>query len=390
MAVKKDADSCCGGKSVSIRESKPCCNPAVDVAGLQSMPQAAPDHSVPFSSCLPGVYWVKGSVDTPFGGIPRVGTSLTFRDTLGSWKARWGINRMSYTISPGLYSAGEPDDTSPVLVTANYKMSFDRLRKELDGVDAWIMVLDTKGINVWCAAGKGTFGTEEIIRRISAVQLSQVVSHRVIVLPQLGAPGLAAHEVRKRSGFTVIYGPVRARDIKEFFRAGMKATRQMRTVEFSLSDRLVLTPIEVVHTLKPLVLIAAALLIIHFTGLVTISFSALYPFIGAIAIGTVISPVLLPWIPGRAFSLKGCLTGLVWALLVLCLKGGSFQHGGILNGLSLLLFLPAISAFLTLNFTGASTYTSLSGVKREMKVAIPAIIASASTGVGLWLVGYFV
>jgi hypothetical protein len=47
------------------------------------------------------------------------------------------------------------------------------------------------------------------------------------------------------------------------------------------------------------------------------------------------------------------------------------------------LLLPAISAFLALNFTGSSTYTSLSGVVREMKVAIPAILMAAGLGFGL-------
>jgi hypothetical protein len=39
---------------------------------------------------------------------------------------------------------------------------------------------DTKGINVWCAAWKGTFGTEELIRRIETSGLAAVVSHRTL------------------------------------------------------------------------------------------------------------------------------------------------------------------------------------------------------------------
>ena len=80
--------------------------------------------------------------------IMQTSTELTVSDILGTWKARWGINRMNYKVEPGLYCIGKPDSNSPVLVTANYKMSFDMLRKELNGIDAWILVLDTKGINV--------------------------------------------------------------------------------------------------------------------------------------------------------------------------------------------------------------------------------------------------
>ena len=157
---------------------------------------------------------------------------------------------MNYKINPGLYAVGTPDNTSPVLVTANYKLTFDALRKELFELNAWILVLDTKGINVWCAAAKGTFATKELVTRIAEVKLSQIVSHKTVIVPQLGAVGISAHEVSKNSGFKVIYGPVRAKDIKEFIDSGMKATKEMRTVKFNVYDRLVLTPIELVCSLK--------------------------------------------------------------------------------------------------------------------------------------------
>src|SRR5210317_512611 len=149
-------------------------------------------------------------------GIQHIDSSLKLSDRFGSLKSRFGIGRMNYSVSPGLYSIGRPGDNSPVLVSANYKMSFDHLRSKLGGLDAWILVLDTKGINVWCAAGKGTFGTEELVRRIKASGLEQVVCHRELILPQLSGPGVAAHEVKKLSGFKVFFGPIEAEDIPAF------------------------------------------------------------------------------------------------------------------------------------------------------------------------------
>ena len=69
-------------------------------------------------------------------------------------------------------------------------MSVDYLRNAVRNINVWIMVLDTKGVNVWCAAGKGTFGTDEIIKRINKCSLVKIVSHRKIIVPQLGAPGI--------------------------------------------------------------------------------------------------------------------------------------------------------------------------------------------------------
>jgi CO dehydrogenase/acetyl-CoA synthase gamma subunit (corrinoid Fe-S protein) len=92
--------------------------------------------------------------------VPQVGTKLTRADRLGTWKARWDIGRMDYLVPPGLYAVGNPTPADPVLVTANYKMSYDIVRSVLEGRNVWLLVLETYGINVWCAAGKGTFGTE--------------------------------------------------------------------------------------------------------------------------------------------------------------------------------------------------------------------------------------
>ena len=193
-------------------------------------------------------------------------TKLCFADRLGGWIVRWSIKRMRYVVEPGIYAVGNPDGEAVVLVSANYKLSFDTLRKELGGLDAWIIVLDTKGVNVWCSAGKGTFGTDEIVHRIGLVGLEKIVNHRKIILPQLGAPGVAAHEVKKRCGFSVIYGPVRACDIIDFIKAGMKATQQMRQVHFSLYDRLVLTPVEFVMGGKYMIFIMAVIFILSGIG----------------------------------------------------------------------------------------------------------------------------
>ena len=322
--------------------------------------------------------------------IKHTSSELTMQDILGWWKARWGINRMNYKVEPGLYSVGNPDESSPVLVSANYKMSFDSLRKEIKGLDAWILVLDTKGINVWCAAGKGTFGTIELLNRIAIVQLDKVVSHRTLILPQLGAPGVSGHEVLKNSGFKVRYGPVRAKDIKEYIHSGMQATAEMRTVKFSAYDRLVLTPIELVSTFKNSLIIFGILFLLNLIGLGPFGLVDFYGYMGAVIVGCVLTPVLLPLIPGRAFAWKGWLIGFIWAVIVNLLNGWpNAPQYDLFRFLGYLLILPSVSAFYAMNFTGASTYTSFSGVLKEMKIAIPVIIISVVLGSVLILMNSF-
>lgn len=335
--------------------------------------------------------WVIGNVETPVGLVTRVSAKLIFTDVAGSWKARWGINRMNYKVNPGLYGIGLPNHLSPVLVTANYKMSFDRLRRELAGINAWILVLDTKGINVWCAAGKGTFGTDELVRRIASVKLSQIVSHKTVILPQLGAPGIMAHEVQKRSGFKVIYGPVRASDIPAFLAAGLKADPEMRKVRFSFYDRLVLTPIELVRTIKTFLMLFGVLFILNLLRAGSFGMIDFYGYVGALLVGCFFVPVLLPWIPGRAFAWKGWLLGIIWAAGVNAFNGWPVHpEYGWVRALAYMLLLPGISAYYAMNFTGSSTYTSFSGVLKEMEIAVPAIIASLVIGTVLLLLAAFI
>lgn len=342
--------------------------------------------------------WITGEVDTPVGAIPQVAAELSAADRLGTVRARLGVGRMSYTVAPGLYAVGSPTPKSPALVTANYKMSFDRLRRGPAGRDAWIMVLDTNGINVWCAAGKGTFGTSEIVNRVKATRLHEVVSHRVLVLPQLGAPGVAAHAVKSRCGFRVVYGPVRAADLPAFLEAGMKATPEMRRVHFPLADRLALVPLELILWPRSLVLVLVALFFLGGLGSEGYSFDAMWAAGGravllcllAFAGGAVIVPALLPWLPGRAFSLKGALVGFALALICVAAAWRSpVSMASLFDAAAWLLLMPAAASFFAMNFTGASTYTSLSGVKAEMRIAVPAQIMAAVLGAGLWVISRF-
>jgi hypothetical protein len=368
--------SCCGGDSAEPKSSA-CC---AQSAAQQAVEATAHDSSV-FE--LP---YVTGRIATPAGDIPQVAAKLRFADVLGSWKCRWSIGRMDYKVDPGLYAVGAPDDKSPVLVTANYKMTFDRLREKLGGLHLWILVLDTDGVNVWCAAGKGTFGTDELVTRISSTRLSAVVSHRTLILPQLGAVGIAAHEIAKRSSFRVVYGPVRATDVPAFLANGMQATEEMRTVRFTLKDRIVLTPMELVGALKPVLIAFGVLFILNASGFGHYAWADFLGIMGAIIVGAIITPTLLPWVPGRAFSLKGTLLGLVWAIGFMLLYGFPAPVFGWLKAAAYFLLLPGLSGFLTMNFTGSSTYTSLSGVDREMKFAVPAQVISAGVAIVLLLV----
>lgn len=309
----------------------------------------------------------------------RTDSVLTWKDRLAHLRCRAGSYRAKYAVAPGLYSLGSPGKDSEVFVSANYGMSFDKLRSSLSGVDAWILVLDTKGINVWCAAGKGTFGTDELVKRVFAAGLFNIVSHRRLIVPQLGAVGVAAHEVKRQTGFRVVYGPVEASDIGAFIKAGYKATEAMRRVGFGIKDRLVLTPMELRPALKALVIFAVVVMAVAGVTPSGISFAAARAHglplaaLGLVSVvsGAVLTPLLLPWLPFRSFAMKGWIMGL---LAVLAADGLMPGADGALLGVMKYLFFPLASSYIALQFTGSTVYTGTSGVQKELRYSIPVYI----------------
>jgi hypothetical protein len=307
--------------------------------------------------------------------IMRAGHKLDGKNKWDHFTARMGYRRFSHVVKPGLYALGSPGPESPVFVTANYTLSFDALRTSIKDIDGYILVLDTKGINVWCAAGKGTFGTAELVYQIQVTELAKVVTHRRLILPQLGAPGVSAHEVQRQTGFRVDYGPVRAADLPRYLEKGPDV--EMRKVKFPLKDRIVLIPVEIMQSF--VIMVVAAFVLYIMGGAV--------PALMAITVvlaGTTLFPVLMPWIPTKDFSSKGIVLGLIMSLPFVAntvLDHGSDPYWvmALFMVADALLIAPGVG-YLALNFTGSSTFASRTGVKREIFRYIPIMVAMFIVG----------
>ena len=338
--------------------------------------------------------YVTGFIDTAAGPVPRVKTGLDRIDRIGSFAVRLGIRRSGYAIAPGLYAVGRPEASSPILVSSNYKLSFDTLRKSLASLDAWILVLDTRGINVWCAAGKNLFSTDELVRRLKHTQLEKIVTHRQLILPQLAATGVSARNVKKASGFEVDWGPVRAEDIREYLSQSNQASGAMRRVTFSLIERIVLIPVEISQSIRPTIGFVIAVFLLSGIGPEIFSWQAawqrcgfaLAAYICGLLAGAVATPILLPWLPVRAFAAKGAIVGGLLGAGVTALFSDSLHF---LSLAAMLLLTVSVSSFVAMNFTGATPYTSPSGVEKEMRTAIPLQVAAATVAVILWTAAGF-
>jgi hypothetical protein len=328
--------------------------------------------------------WQVGEIGITGRVVPVAGTRLGWRDRLGAAAVRLDIGRGNYRVNPGLYAVGAPTPDSPVLVTSNYKLTFDSLRRELTAIDAWILALDTRGVNVWCAAGKGTFGTRELERMLLAERMDQVVTHRTLILPQLGAPGVAAHEVARDAGWKVRYGPVRAADLPAYLAAGMKKDDTMRRVTFTAAERMSIAPAELAHAwpfLAAAVVVSVLAALPFGPGALARALQTGLPLAGAVLVATLAFPALLPWIPFRSFALKGVVLGVAWSVAA-GFAGSAAAGGGAAPAVARALIIVPLVSFIAMNFTGASTFTSQPGATLEVRRGLVPMIACVVVGIG--------
>jgi hypothetical protein len=177
----------------------------------------------------------------------------------------------------------------------------------------------------------------------------------------------------------------------------MRGDPEMRRVHFNIMDRAAVIPVELNIGGRYTAIIAAIFVLLGGLGgdgyqasrILTTGLSEGLLTLGAFFGGAVVAPLLLPFLPGRAFSWKGMLAGVMVIAILWYLMYGLPGSPGVIGLVSWLLMGGAMASYAALNFTGASTYTSLSGVKQEMRYAVPCLAVAGLAGVVLWAVARF-
>ncbi len=167
----------------------------------------------------------------------------------------------------------------------------------------------------------------------------------------------------------------------------------MRSVTFTLKERAVLIPVELVLFWKNLiymlltVFLLSALALLMQDKTVAAATAVFYCTVTLLGItcGAVLFPLLLPFLPFTQFWINGALIGGVISALNLLIHPG-------LSPLTLsagFLWCTTLSSFMAMNFTGSTPYTSLSGVEKEVKTALPFLIGGTVFTVFSALLGLF-
>ena len=148
------------------------------------------------------------------------------------------LRMLPFPCRTGLVAIGRPGRDAPVLLTGNFGLTVARVKRALTGVDAYLLVANSRGVNVWCAATGGLLTNHDVVSVLKTSGVAELVDHRQVILPQLAATGIEGTIVHKKTGWKVFWGPLRAEAIPEFLRRGMETTREMRTARFPWRERL--------------------------------------------------------------------------------------------------------------------------------------------------------
>lgn len=275
-------------------------------------------------------------------------------------KTLWGLlfRLFPCPTRTGLRRIGDPGRDSPVLVTCNFHTTVQRLTRTLRraGIDAWLLVADSKGVNVWCAAGADELDTRSVVAVLKTSGIDQEVDHRRLMLPPLGAPAIRADAIREQTGWKASWGPVRMSDIPQALATG-RVTETMRRVTWTWHERLD-------HGLGSMF----GAWLAGVAGFALFGRGLLPTYVMTASLSFLLFYLLCPWIPGRRGMTKVAVTEL--------LLGAGLAAGEVLSPGPFLLRAELIIAMSTVAVWG----TELGGLAPHMSAEFDAWAAKAGIG----------
>jgi NAD-dependent dihydropyrimidine dehydrogenase PreA subunit len=237
-----------------------------------------------------------------------------------------------------LMKIGNPGRDAPVLVTGNYTETVRRLRKALRGENVWLLVANSKGINVWCAAGGGHLTHHDVISAVVTSGADAKIDNHTLVLPQLGATGIERQKITEATGWITFWGPARLEDLPSFLHQGHRATSRQRFMRFPLWERMEIAVMWAI----PMIIIGILL------------FALLGGWRVGFAVGVVVCVVVfgifaalpllrvtgaLRWVTFALFA----LIGFAFGITVLWISGGASLHDLSLTGLGAVVAMAMLS-----------------------------------------------
>ncbi|MFX1379555.1 MAG: methyltransferase domain-containing protein [Promethearchaeota archaeon] len=275
-------------------------------------------------------------------------------------------------IEPGIYKSGNPDEKSPIIVTANYEFTYIKVMRDLKGRDAWVLCVDSNGINVWCAARGNDFGNKQLLEVIDATDIRNITKKKTLLLPQLSAGGVAIPQLPKNSEefpFRIRYGPIWSKQIPQFLDENpAKKPDRMKLAKFTLYHRIRAGVTHLSFLFRKIFILPLIALVLLFSILTW--FNKLW-WIGELSLWIIIANLIIAILfPISKFTRRFIFKGIFFGIINMVLLGGlSFLiHYNIYYILWQLGFYFWITFFSTMSFSGYSMATSPREIQEEYPI----------------------
>jgi ubiquinone/menaquinone biosynthesis C-methylase UbiE/NAD-dependent dihydropyrimidine dehydrogenase PreA subunit len=226
---------------------------------------------------------------------------VSIAKSIWDYIGRWFPN----PVEPGLRRIGNPDHMAPVFVTSNFHLTVRRVEKALSAIDAWLLVVPTNGINVWCSSAGGEMTVHNLLTAMKTSSIQDRVTHRRLILPQLSAPGIDRKLLKEISGWSAEFGPVYAKDIPAFLELDHKKTAELCRVRYPSSFRL-----EMLFSMNALVWAIISIVLIFINTAWAFILSAFFWGAGIILYGG------YPYLPGKSGWGKASVLSILLAICI--------------------------------------------------------------------------
>jgi acetyl-CoA decarbonylase/synthase complex subunit gamma len=121
------------------------------------------------------------------------------------------------TVEAKLYEIGEPTETSPVMFTTNFSLTYFCVEAEVERskIPSYISVVDTEGLGVLNAYAGDKISAEKVVKTMAEQKVAEKVNHHKLIIPGL-IPSFRA-EIEDTSDWKeVLIGPENATGIPAF------------------------------------------------------------------------------------------------------------------------------------------------------------------------------
>jgi len=275
-------------------------------------------------------------------------------------------------IEPGIYQSGNPNKMSPIIVTANYEFTYIKVMRDLKGLDAWVLCVDSNGINVWCAARGNDFGNKQLLEAVEATGIINLTEKKTLILPQLSAGGVAIPQLPKKSEkfpFRVRYGPVWSKNVPQFVKdKPAQKTEHMKLAKFTLFHRIRAGITHTTFLFRKLFLLPLIGLLLLFLALNW--FNKLW-WIGELTLWILCANLVIVLLfPLARFTRRFIFKGIFFGVINIIFFGGLSYliHSSIYYILWHICFYFWITFFSTMSFSGYTMATSPREIQEEYPI----------------------